>query len=230
MPDLAHRLDRAQLVAQNLDLPRRVARAVHTRCRQHVDLDELIALGNVGLAEAAARFDPGAGVRFPAFASYRVRGAILDGLRRSVPLPRRAWQRLVALRGATDYLEHGARPAPGDVAQTLAALRAALASVRTVYLTSLAALAEHEQPRTEDATPDELDRQRLVRTVARAVAALPQRERMLVEKCYWEGKSLGTAAAEIGVSTSWASRIHARAVERLRDRIETVAGPAAHAA
>src|SRR5690606_20518068 len=83
------------------------------------------------------------------FAWYRVQGSIIDGLRRSTNLPRNVWARLVALRAASDYLEHraerdagaaqrGARPAEG--ADALAAVKSALTAIRTMYVTSLESL------------------------------------------------------------------------------------------
>jgi RNA polymerase sigma factor for flagellar operon FliA len=216
---------RHDLVEQHLDLPRRMAQTLLPRCRQYIDLDELVALGNVGLSEAASRFDATRGVPFRDFAARRVRGAMLDGLRRQSPLPREVWRRIVALRSAADHLEHGAPRATAsvtaqigstDVAATLAELRAALASVRTIYLTSLSELAVEQESADARRVDDELDHRRRLRDVAAAVASLPRRERSLVFKCYWEHKDLATASAELGLSKSWGCRLHARAVEQLR--------------
>jgi RNA polymerase sigma factor for flagellar operon FliA len=201
---------------------------IYPRVHEHVEFDELVALGNVGLAEAASRFDPSRGVSFAMFAWYRVQGAIVDGLRRSSNLPRRVWARLVALRAASEYLEHraerdlgtaqrGARPAEG--AEALEAVKSALSAIRTMYMTSLEALEEQgfEAPDPSLPIPDErLDTRRLSANLREALAQLPEKERVLVTKYYWEGKNLLEAGAELGISKSWASRLHAQAVERLR--------------
>src|SRR5262249_3784012 len=79
---------------------------IYPRVRGHVEYDELVALGNAGLAQAARRFDPSRGVPFPAFAWYRVQGAVIDGMRQMTQLPKRVWAGLVALRAASEYLEH----------------------------------------------------------------------------------------------------------------------------
>lgn len=81
---------------------------IFPRVRDHIELDELVALANAGLAEAASRFDPERGASFATFAWYRVQGSIVDGLRRQSNLPRRVWAKLVALRAASDYLENRA--------------------------------------------------------------------------------------------------------------------------
>jgi RNA polymerase sigma factor for flagellar operon FliA len=209
--------ERAQLAESHLDLVRRVAATIHVRCHRHVELDELVALGNVGLAEAAVRFDAAIGVSFRAFAYYRVQGAIIDGLRRLTTLPAATWRRILALRAASEHLERcGHDPAAGDAAEALVALRLALGTVRTVYLTSLATLDERDTPVVEPDLPAAIDHARRASGVPAALAALPERERHLMWKHYWEGKTLLAAGAELGVSRSVACRIHARAVARLR--------------
>src|SRR5262249_6733041 len=102
---------------------------VYPRVREHVEFDELVALANAGLTEAAQRYDPERGIAFATFAWYRVQGSIIDALRKSSQLPKRVWARLVALRAASDYLEQrcerevGARnsgAAPAEGADALA--------------------------------------------------------------------------------------------------------------
>ena len=222
--------ERASLVEKNLDLPRRVAATIHARCRDHVELDELIALGNAGLAEAAARFDPAAGASFRTFAHYRVQGAMVDALRRMSALPRRVWANLQTLRAASEYLENRAEREAGatrsgapekTTSEALAAVREAMGAVRTVYMTSLAALGEHREPAADEENAGvKLDRARLGKRLTEAIDALPDRERQLMVKHYWEGKNLLEAGAELGISKSWASRLHAQAVDRLRGLLD----------
>ncbi len=204
---------------------------IFPRVRDHIEFDELVALGNAGLAEAASRFDPDRGASFSTFAWYRVQGSIIDGLRRSSNLPRRVWAKLVALRAASEYLENraerdlgaakqGARPAEG--ADALAAVKSAMSAIRTMYVTSLEGLRETGFDAADAAPgPDAgLDTQRLGARLRDAVQALPEKERALMTKHYWEGKNLLEAGAELGISKSWASRLHAQAVERLRSIVD----------
>jgi RNA polymerase sigma factor for flagellar operon FliA len=218
---------RAQLVERHLDLARRAAAMIHPRVREHVALEELVALANAGLAEAAHRYEPARGVAFARFAWYRVNGAILDGLRQATQLPRRTWARLVALRAASEYLENlgerergatdrGAAPAGG--AEALAQLKHTLSAIRTMYVTSLEAMRERGFDAAGDApgAADRIDASRMARRLRDALARLPDKERALMTKHYWEGKNLVQAGAELGMSKSWASRLHAQAVEKLR--------------
>jgi RNA polymerase sigma factor FliA len=218
---------RAQLVERHLDLARRAAAMIHPRVRDHVAFEELVALANAGLAEAASRYDPERGTAFATFAWYRVNGAIVDGLRKATQLPRRTWAKLVALRAANEYLEHradrdqgaaqrGTGPATGPDA--LAGVQQALSAIRTMYLTSLETIREAGFDVADEAPAmaDRLDGARLAARLREAIAGLPDRERALMTKHYWEGKNLLEAGAELGISKSWASRLHAQAVQRLR--------------
>jgi len=218
---------RTQLVERHLDLARRAAALIHPRVRDHVAFEELVALANAGLAEAASRYEPGRGVPFASFAWYRVNGAILDGLRQATQLPRRTWARLLTLRAASEYLEnladrqagaieHGGAAATG--ADALAGVRRALSAIRTMYVTSLEAMRDRGFDVAGDGPPpaERIDASRLAGRLRDALAQLSDRERALVTKHYWEGKNLVEAGAELGMSRSWASRLHAQAVEKLR--------------
>lgn len=190
----------AQLVALHLDLPRRVASTVHPRVRPHVDMEELISLGNQGLAEAAQRYDARLG-KFETFAWWRIHGAILDGLRRSSPLPRGTWRKLLAAHAANDQ---------SVVAAIGGVLRRSIPS-------SFEQLREHGFDVAGATVEDALDRERALAGLREALAALPEVERTLVERHYWEGCDLSAAGEELGMSKSWASRLHARALGRLRE-------------
>ncbi len=219
----------------HLEIARKAAAMIFPRVRDHIEFEELVALGNVGLADAAAKFDASKGAAFSTYAWYRVQGAIVDGLRKQSNLPRRVWAKLVALRAAGDYLENrtdrdagaaqkGTPPAQG--ADALAAIKSAMSAIRTMYVTSLETMREagfdaaDQSPRADE----RLDTGRLGAKIRDALAALPERERELVTKHYWEGKNLLEAGAELGISKSWASRLHAQAVERLRTIVDAESG------
>jgi len=166
------------LIARHLELARRAAGMVYPRVRGRVSFDELRALANAGLAEAADRYDPGRGATFATFAWYRIHGAIRDGLRASSQRRAAAPPAVVSLDSLRDRGFDAAGDAPGP--------------------------------------GDGLDRARRAARLRVAIAQLPDRPRELVTKHYFEGKSLLEAGAELGVSKSWASRLHAQAVGRLR--------------
>ncbi|HRC58034.1 MAG TPA: sigma-70 family RNA polymerase sigma factor [Kofleriaceae bacterium] len=220
-----------RLVEQHLDLARKAAAMVYPRVKDHVEFEDLVALGQTGLVEAASRYDATRGASFATFAWYRVQGAIIDGLRRQTTLPRRVWAKLVALRAASDYLETQAERERGAGSQGLATtsttdaltrVHDAISAIRTMYVTSLDAARERGFDAVDDAggPEDNLRASQLSSRLRKAIDSLPERERALLTKHYWEGKNLVEAGSELGISKSWASRIHAQAVDRLRGELE----------
>jgi RNA polymerase sigma factor for flagellar operon FliA len=224
--------ERARLIEGHLELSRKAAAMIYPRVKLHVEFDELVSLGNAGLAEAATRYDATKGASFATFAWYRVKGSIIDGLRRNTTLPKRVWAKLVALRAASEYLENkierdagaaqrGAQPPAG--AEALAQIKQAMSAIRTMYLTSLETLREEKgfEPAGDNPQPGErLDTVTLSARLRDALDKLPDKERALMTKHYWEGKNLLEAGAELGISKSWASRLHAQAVDRLRALVD----------
>ncbi len=221
---------RASLAEAHRFLVWKAVKLVWPRVKGHVERDELVSLADLGLVEASTRYDPEGGASFATFAWYRVQGSIIDGLRRSGTLPRRVWAHLCALRAAGEYLEARARqdaaartagaPALEDTEARLREVKEAMAAVQAMYVVAAVPLEEAETVHdpAEDAAAA-IDRAALAKRVTEALDGLPERERALVTKHYLEGKNLLEAGEELGISRSWASRIHAQAVDRLRKRL-----------
>jgi RNA polymerase sigma factor FliA len=218
-----------QLVEQHLSLVQAIARKVKKSVGASVDVDDLVGYGSKGLVEAAERFDARHGVAFSTFAYYRIRGAMYDGLRSMGWYSRADYARYRAEERANEYLRSradrdGAARAEGaspgaDPAGALADVHEILSGVATIHITSLeaaAAVADESRPPPDLA----IEGQRMATRVRRAVGALPDKERRLMELYYFADKNLEEAGAELGLSKSWACRLHARAVELLRAAID----------
>ncbi|MFI5305751.1 MAG: sigma-70 family RNA polymerase sigma factor [Polyangiales bacterium] len=195
----------------------------HTRAQLGLegDSEDLVAFAYEGLLEARQRFDPSRGIQFKSFAYYRVRGAVLDGVRRMAYLPRRAYARLKAAE-ATDLEGEplgeassaaGARP---DAEGSLRAIDGVLGRVAAAYCT--AAAADEDAHGTHDPERNLLDGEQRTR-VLRALELLPEQERFLVRGHYIDGRNFDELAKELGLSKSWASRLHSRALDRMREAL-----------
>ena len=194
-------------------------------------LDDLRSFGREGLLEATRRFDPSRGVPFRGYASFRVRGAILDGVRASSRLPRRTHERLRALGAATLVSEGAAEdafapPAPGaapaDAERALSEHLAAMATAMAVGLLSKTAFGDEGDrvPVAAEASPEEaLGNAELLAVVTKAIGELPENEAELVRRHYLEGERFDHVAKELGLSKSWASRLHTRAIRRLSEAL-----------
>jgi len=219
---------------EHLDLVDMVARQLVRELGRSVELDDLRAMGHQGLLEAARRFDEGRGVSFRRFANYRVRGAMLDGVRKSAPLPRRAHERVRALEaallvaeGACEDAAAPARPLAGaEVAENR--LTEHLADIATaIALGLLASTARGDEgeptPVESAASPEEAFADaELRKLVVDALDDLPEDERALVRRHYLEGERFDHVAASLGLSKSWGSRLHTRAIARLTKRLKGI--------
>jgi RNA polymerase sigma factor for flagellar operon FliA len=192
----------------------------HTRAQLGLECDQedLVAFAYEGLLEARKRFDPARGVQFKTFAYYRVRGALVDGVRRMAYLPRRAHARMKAAEAIdleTEPLAEGARAgASSDGESALRVLDQILGHVAAAYCTAASA-------DDTDADPEHslLARERRDR-VQRALTTLPEQELFLIRGHYIDGRNFDELAAELGLSKSWASRLHTRALGRMRTALE----------
>ena len=97
-----------------------------------------------------------------------------------------------------------------------------MSAIRTMYMTSLEAKRDQgfDAAGEPPALADQIDLARMAVRLQKALARLPDKERALVAKYYWEGKNLEEAGTELGISKSWASRLHAQVVEKLRAIID----------
>jgi RNA polymerase sigma factor FliA len=174
-------------------------------------VDELRGFGREGLLDAARSFNDSRGVPFERWASMRIRNSMVDGVRRWRAMPLRAHQKLqappqnVASENAAKGQSHGREPTGG------------VHAARWVTLEehdAVASLAEGAGSR--GLTPEDvLSRAELASLVRAIVSKLPTLERALIERSYFSGQTLPQAASSIGVSRSWAHRVHARAMETL---------------
>ncbi len=196
------------------------------------EMDDLISYGQGGLLDAARRYDPERGVPFRAFANYRIRGSMLDGIRQLSHLPRRVHQRLKAFENASAFSEGAledlnAPPPPGqtpvDRDRRLVEHLAGMATAIATGLISEPATDEQGSATVmaswQNSPEEHSSRSQLMERVERAIEGLPEPEAMLIRRHYIEGERFDQVAAELGLSKSWASRLHTRAINRLTKRL-----------
>lgn len=216
-----------ELIEANVDLAPIVARQLlrELGLPRH-RLEDLEGAGQEGLMSAAQRFDPSRGVPFRRFANHRVRGAMIDALRRESSLPRRARERIQHLESALDLNEGlEATPAgtPAAADQRLAEHLARLATALAVGLVNQTAHEDGEPIAVDHQSPEEdLAREQARQLVRSAVEQLPEQERRLVLGHYYEGRRFDEISAELGLSKSWGSRLHTRAIARLTDQLRAL--------
>jgi RNA polymerase sigma factor FliA len=210
-----------------------IARDVARSCRDQFELEDLIAYGREGLLDAARRYDANQDGSFKVYARLRIRGAIVDGVRRMSSIPRRTYYaRLLAEHAAVQASngladEAAALARGGTFAEVESSLQAHLAAMAMAAALSLAGMprqTEHGEPTAlADVDPEqETARAELIELVRRCVDELPAQEAALVRRHYLQGEQFDDVAADLNMSKSWASKLHARALERLSKRLRSV--------
>ena len=219
------------LVNKHATLVKRIAYHLVNRLAGNVDVDDLIQAGMIGLLEAAGNYEPAKGANFETFAGIRIRGAMLDEVRRSDWTPRSVHQKLRQVTEATRNVEarigHDARDA--DVAEEMGLsideYHKVLRDATCARLFSLEQSQEesgYAQPIGEIAPSPfaHTSREAFREDLARAVSKLPEREALLLSLYYVDELNLKEIGKVLGVSESRASQIHSKAVVRLRARLD----------
>jgi len=186
--------------------------------------DEAIALGNQGLVIAAQRYDPRRGIAFSTFAYYRIRGAIFDGLRSMGVLARTRMHKVRREERADVCLEsdsQGTQPG-GGLEDAVSDFANRVANLATMEVLAFAAdTVEQSSDASADSVYDQVEDVELFELIRRAVETLPESERTLIELSYFKDKSLAEAGQQMGLSRSWASRLHGRAIKMLQEAVNS---------
>jgi RNA polymerase sigma factor for flagellar operon FliA len=206
---------------------RQIARRLTTTL---VTLDDLRSFGREGLLQAARTYEASRGVPFRRWANLRIRGALIDGMRQWGSLPRRVYRELRAIEAADRLQEiYDEEDAAGPCATAEAAdarLTTYLAGLATAMAVGTVTSGSRQATGGDgrDATPEDLvgDAELMARIRA-VVARLPDAERVLIERHYFGDETLEQAAASLGLSKSWGSRLHARAIDALARELRTEA-------
>ena len=226
-------------IVKTLPFVEALARRMAASMPHSIDIGDLVQDGVIGLMDAAQRFDEDRGIKFETFAERRVRGAMIDALRRE------AWPRGVRrvrreLEAAREELRRtmGCEPSVADLAAKVGSdekrLSRTIVRINTIESTSPHAssdnIDETNMPAalipSEPTAPDKAYEQTEVKERVRAaIASLPWRERKVVGLYYYGDVTMKDIGAEIGVNESRVSQLHTRAIQRLRQALGTQAEP-----
>jgi len=220
-------------IVASLPFVESLARRMAASMPNSIDVGDLVQDGVLGLIDAANRFDEDRGIKFETFAERRVRGAMIDALRRDA-WPRGVRRQRRELDAARETLrrELGHEPSMADLAAKVGSdekrLSRTIVRINTIESTSPLNTGEHvneaslppalvpSEPDSPHRAYEKAETRDRVRT---AIATLPWRERKVVSLYYYGEVTMKEIGAEIGVNESRVSQLHARAIRRLRDTL-----------
>ena len=230
--------EQERVLLEHLPMVRFHARRIHEKLPQHVDLEDLVSAGVLGLMDAFAKFDPDKKVQFRSYAQFRIRGAILDSLRTLDWSPRELRRKGRAVEEAIRVLtsQTGRVPSDQEIASemglSLEEYQQLLGDLKGLEIGTL-----HVE-RNEDSGEEELAyvpgrpeddplfhclRGELQDRLADAIGNLPERERLVMTLYYYEEMTMREIGLALGVVESRISQIHASAVVHLRAALKDLA-------
>jgi RNA polymerase sigma factor for flagellar operon FliA len=228
------RLDVNAMLRQYSPLVRRLAHQMMAKLPANVEVDDLIQVGMIGLADALSRFDPAQGVQIETFATQRIRGAMLDELRGADWLSRGTRKQQRDIEKAVHRLEQrlGRAPHESEIAVemglSLDDYQEMLGKVRgtqLIYLEDMSGdegdqdfLDRHVADRGSD--PQHLlQDDRMRHALVEAIKKLPEREQLVMSLYYEEDMNLKEIAAVLGVTESRVCQLHSQSIARLRVKL-----------
>jgi RNA polymerase sigma factor FliA len=229
--------ERDLLLIEHLPTVRYLARRIHERLPQHVELDDLVSAGIVGLIDAFSKFDHTKKVQFKSYAQFRIRGAILDSLRTLDWSPRDLRRKGRAVEEAIRLVTQrvGRAPSEQEIARemdlTLEEYQLLLGDLKGLEIGSL------HMERSEDSGDEELSyipgspeddplfrclKGEMKQRLADAIDDLPEKERLVLTLYYYEELTMKEIGLTLGVVESRVSQIHSSAVLRLRTALASL--------
>src|SRR5580692_676464 len=230
--------EQEKILLEHLPVVRFLARRIHERLPQHVEIEDLVSAGVVGLMDAFAKFDPEKKVQFRSYAQFRIRGAILDSLRTLDWSPRELRRKGRAVEEAIRVLTARLGRAPGEnevaaeMGLRLEEYQQLLGDLKGLEIGTL------HMERNEDSGEEELAyipsrpeddplfrclRGELEEKLAEAITNLPDRERLVMTLYYYEEMTMREIGLALGVVESRVSQVHASAVVHLRAALRDLA-------
>jgi RNA polymerase sigma factor for flagellar operon FliA len=219
---------RDQIVLDHLSLVKAIAIRVHENLPVHVDLDDLVHAGVLGLFDAVKKYDSSKNVAFHAYAKHRIKGAILDSLRQLdwASRDQRKRQKQVDAVTRSLSLKLGRTPGEAEVAQEMGLSperwRQVQMELRTAGLVSASTHTDPERDQapefaaTPELRPDRMcERHQLQTTLARAIETLPERYQKVVCLYYTNDMTMKEIGDVLGVNESRISQIHKTALKKM---------------
>ncbi len=215
--------ERDWLIEKHKPMVLHLARKISNSLPFPTDLEDLIAYGQLGLVEAGERFDPTRGNSFSTFAFYRVKGAIYDGLREMGAISRSRSFRFAAHANemlTTEADDVAAETGATSVDDEVKTIEKLIDNLIPIYFLSLDAEGAGEIEDETALKAVDFERREILEIIRSALNEIEPEEAELLRQIYYRHLSMTDLAAKMGVTKSWVSRLHARAIKHLQQYLQ----------
>ena len=232
--------NREEVIKRYSPMIKYVANRIAMRLPPHIEVDDLISVGVLGLMDAISKYDSSRGAKFKTYAEFRVRGAILDELRAMDWVPRSIRQKASNVDKVVQALQAKLSRSPEDeevakeMGLTLDQFHDTLNETKSIPIFSLEDLGIAKESGEQQSLLDclagkaDADPQTQIRLIelkeiiAKAIDALPEKERLMVSLYYYEELTMKEIGAVLEITESRVSQIHSKAVYRLRTKLKAI--------
>ncbi|MDR0310605.1 MAG: FliA/WhiG family RNA polymerase sigma factor [Acidobacteriota bacterium] len=236
-PVMTADMEREGLILEHMSQIKYIAQRISTKLPAHVELNDLIGTGVLGLLDAIEKFDPNRGVKFKTYAELRIKGAILDSLRNLDWAPRSLRKKSKDLEKICHDLEQRlGRPASDkeiceEIGLSLEEFYELVDQLKGLNLGSFQELVGHDVEKTSDPLmtyiPDtpQMDpfflfqKSEVKGILASAIEMLPKKERLVISLYYFDELTMKEIGKVLGVNESRVSQLHTKAMLRLRSKL-----------
>lgn len=224
--------EREQIIVEFIPLVKYIVSRVIVGKTKYVEYDDLVGYGIIGLMDAIGKFDKSKGMKFSTYASIRIKGSIIDEIRKNSPLPKSVMDKLKLYNSTVEELQQRElrEPTFREIAREmdmtvsdLGKIHGYINYVSTVSLENTIFLGEEDMPLSgviedkESLKPQELlEEKDQIRMLSEAIDELNEKERNILTLYYYERLTLKQIGVVFGVSESRICQLHSRAVLHLR--------------
>lgn len=224
---------REKLILEYIELVKIISGRLSMYLGNNVEYDDLIGYGSLGLIDAIDKFDYNKGVKFETYASFRIRGAIIDEIRKLDWVPRTVRKKQKDLKNAISKIElqAGRKATEEDLVKELGVSSDELNDLRSqIELSSISSLDEYMETGTvhlssiesnqEFTSPEKnIETQELKESLANIIDTLTKREREVITLYYYEELTLKEISYILDITESRVSQLHRRALEKMKEKL-----------
>ena len=232
--------NREAIILEYAPMIKYVASRIALRLPPHIEVDDLISVGVLGLMDAIGKYDPNRGAKFKPYAEFRVRGAILDELRSMDWVPRSVRQKATSVDAVVQKLQAklGRPPSDEEVAKemgvSLDEFFRTLNQTQSIPILSLEDLGIAKESgeqkslldclagKSDSAPQPQLRLNELKEIIAKSIDTLPEKERLMISLYYYEELTMKEIGEILSITESRVSQIHSKAVFRLRTKLKSL--------
>jgi len=224
---------RNKIIMDNIHIVKKIVNRIYPKYKNYNDYDDLISCGVLGLMDAVDKYDVSRGVKFETYATLRVRGEIIDHMRRLDPIPVNIRSKLKKIENAFEILEHekGRTVSDEEVAEYLNISVKELEKTledshhfNILYLDEMISdtISDSEDLSSGNELYESFEREELKNAIIEEIDKLPEKERIVINLYYYDELTLKEIALVLGLTESRISQIHSKVLIKLRSKLKNI--------